>query len=49
MCEEQGKVELATDLHHSWKLRYARELQYDEQYIVPLCHAHHAELTAQGQ
>ncbi|HEY5056454.1 MAG TPA: hypothetical protein VII58_09850 [Acidobacteriaceae bacterium] len=42
-------VRLATDVHHTIKLRYAPERRFDETILMALCGDCHKSRTAAGQ
>lgn len=47
-CDRNGKLALATDIHHRIPMRQRPDLQYVEANLVSLCHACHSSITASG-
>jgi 5-methylcytosine-specific restriction enzyme A len=48
-CMTHNHVRLATDVHHTIKLRYAPERRFDETILMALCGDCHKSRTAAGQ
>lgn len=48
-CLPHNHVRLATDVHHTIKLRYAPERRFDEKILMALCGDCHKSRTAAGQ
>ncbi len=48
-CQSEGRVRIATELHHVAKLRANPELKYESTNILPLCHECHSTRTGRGE